>query len=142
MQADMVAALKARDTERRAALSFLVSELKAVAVDRRIAELPDVDAISVLQKQKKQREETLKSAEDGGRDDMAAKVRYEIALIGEYLPDAPGEEQVEAIAREVIADLGATGMRDMGKVMAEVPNRLAGVDKSMLSGVVKRLLSS
>lgn len=142
MQADMVAALKARDSERRAALSFLVSEVKAVAVDRRLTELPDADAIGVLQKQRKQREETLKSAEDAGRADVAAQARYEIALIGEYLPEAPSPEAVERVAREVIADLGASSMRDMGKVMAEVPNRLAGVDKSTLSAVVKRLLSA
>jgi hypothetical protein len=141
MRADMIAALKARDTERRGALSFLVSELKAVAVDKRITDLSDADAIGVLQKQKKQREETLKSAEDGGRAELAARARYEIALIGEYLPEAPGADAVEAVARQVIADLGATSMRDMGKVMAEVPNRLAGVDKTTLSGIVKRLLS-
>ncbi len=142
IQADMTAALKARDSERRAALSFLFSELKAVAVDKRLLpELPDSESVPVLQKQKKLREETLKSAEDGGRDDLAAKTRYEIALIAEYLPESPSETQVEEVVRAVIADLGATSMRDMGKVMAEVPNRLAGTDKSVLSGVVKKLLS-
>ena len=149
MQADMTAALKARDSERRAALSFLFSELKAIAIDKRVPEvgkpvpeLGDTDAISALQKQKKQREETLKSAVEGGRTEIADKARYEIALIQEYLPEAPDEAAVEATAKAVIADLGATTMRDMGKVMAEVPNRLAGVDKSMLSSVVKRLLSA
>jgi len=141
IQADMTAALKARDSERRAALSFLFSELKAVAIDKRVPELPDADSVTMLQKQRKLRDETLKSAEDGGREDLAVKTRYEIALIAEYLPESPSEAQVEETVRAVIADLGATSMRDMGKVMAEVPNRLAGTDKSVLSGVVKRLLT-
>lgn len=139
----MVAALKARDTERRAALSFLFSELKAVAVEKGDrSDLPDADSISVLQKQKKSRDETLKSAEDGNREELAAKSRYEIALIDEYLPESPSEAKVEEVVRAVIAELGATSMRDMGKVMAEVANRLAGTDKSMLSGVVKKLLGA
>lgn len=139
----MTAALKARDSERRAALSYLFSELKAVAVEKGDRTgLPDADVVSILQKQKKSRDETLKAAEDGNRDDLAAKTRYEIALISEYLPEAPSEAQVEEVVRAVIADLGATTMRDMGKVMAEVPNRLAGTDKSVLSGVVKKLLGT
>ena len=143
IQADMTAALKSRDAERRAALSFLFSELKAVAVDKgNRDELPDADAIAVLQKQRKSRDETLESAVEGKRDELAAKTRYEIALIAEYLPEAPSLEAVESTVRAVIADLGATTVRDMGKVMAEVPNRLAGVDKAMLSGVVKKLLAS
>lgn len=138
----MVAALKARDSERRAALSFLFSELKAVAVEKGDrTDLPDADAVSVLQKQKKSLDETLKSAEDGSREDLATKTRYEIALVAEYIPSAPSEAQVEEVVKTVIAELGATTMRDMGKVMAEVPNRLTGVDKSTLSGVVKRLLA-
>ncbi|MBC8142693.1 MAG: GatB/YqeY domain-containing protein [Armatimonadetes bacterium] len=142
VQADMTAALKARDTERRAALSFLFSELKAVAVDKGDRDnLPDADAIGVLQKQRKSRDETLQSAIDGNREELAAKTRYEIALIAEYLPEAPDEAKVEETVRAVIADLGASSVRDMGKVMAEVPNRLAGVDKATLSGVVKRLLA-
>ncbi|MBC8137710.1 MAG: GatB/YqeY domain-containing protein [Fibrella sp.] len=142
IQADMVAALKARDSERRAALSFLFSELKAVAVEKGDrTDLPDTDATSVLQKQKKSLDETLKSAEDGNREDLATKTRYEIALIGEYLPQAPSEQEVDAVVRAVIADMNATSMRDMGKVMAEVSHRLAGVDKSVLSGVVKKLLA-
>jgi uncharacterized protein len=142
IQSDMTAALKARETEKRAALSFLFSELKAVAVDKRATELADADSIVVLQKQKKQREETLKSAEDGGRTELAEKTRYEIGLIGAYLPEAPSEGAVEETVRTVITELGASSMRDMGKVMAEAGNRLAGVDKSVLSSTVKRLLSA
>lgn len=144
IQADMTAALKARDAERRAALSFLFSELKAVAVEAgsRAEGLSDAESIAVLQKQRKSRDETLKAAEDGGRDDLAVKTRYEIALIAEYLPEAPDAARVEATVRAVIADLGASSVRDMGKVMNEVPNRLAGVDKATLSAVVKRLLSA
>ena len=139
----MTAALKARDTDRRAALSFLFSELKAVAVEKGDrADLPDADAVAVLQKQRKSRDETLQSAVDGGRDDLAEKTRYEIVLIAEYLPEAPSADAVEKAVRAVIADLGAVSVRDMGKVMAEVPNRLAGVDKATLSGVVKKLLAA
>ena len=71
MQQDMIAALKARDQEKRSALSFLVSEVKRVAIDKRVEELPDAEAISVLQKQLKLRQEALQQAKSAGRDDLA-----------------------------------------------------------------------
>lgn len=141
IQNGMVAALKGGDKRRKDALSFLLAEVKGVAKDRKIPELPDTDTIGTLQKQLRKVQETEEATRDGKRPEAHEQAVYEIALIREFLPDAPSEEAVEAAARAVIADLGASSIRDMGKVMAEIPQRLPGVDKGMLSGVVKRLLS-
>lgn len=140
LQSEMTAALKAGNKERRAALSFLVSEIKTAAVNKRVATLTDADTITLLQKQMKQRQETLESVKDGRRPEVRQKTTDEIALIQEFLPEAPSEEQTTEVARTVIAELGASSMKDMGKVMAEATNRLSGVDKTQLSKIVRGLL--
>lgn len=142
VQAEMVTALKSGDRRRKDALSFLLAEIKGVAKDRRVETLPDEDTITMLQKQLRKVQETEEVARDGKRLEAFEQAVYEIALIREFLPDAPSQEAVEEAARAAIASLGATSIRDMGRVMAEVPKHLPGVDKAMLSGVVKRLLSA
>ena len=140
VQKDMIAALKARDQQRREALSFVASELKRVAIDKRIDELPDADAVAVLQKQLKLRQEAADQARSANRQDLLDQNEYEMKLISEYLPKALSAEETAALADTVIADLGATSMKDMGKVMAECANRSPAVDKGTLSGVVKAKL--
>lgn len=137
----MIAALKARDAQRRSALSFVASELKRVAIDKRLDELPDPDAIGILQKQLKLRQEAYDQAKAVNRDDLAEQNMYEITVISEYLPKALDENATRELAKAVIAELGATSMRDMGKVMAEASKREAAVDKSLLSTIVKQLLA-
>jgi uncharacterized protein YqeY len=141
IQQDMVAALKARDQPRRTALSFLASELKRLVIDRRLTELPDADAVPVLQKQLKLRQDAAEQARAANRPDLLEQAEYEIRLIGEYLPQGLSEAETRALAEAVIRDLGATSMKDMGKVMAEAGKRQPGVDKSTLSGLVKGLLA-
>lgn len=140
IQQDMIAALKARDANRRQALSFVASELKRVAIDKRIDELPDADAIQILQKQLKLRQEALDQAKAVNRPDLAESNVYEISVISEYLPKALSEDETRALAAEVIKDLGATSMKDMGKVMAEAGKRSAAADKTLLSTIVKQQL--
>lgn len=141
MQKEMVAALKARDSVRRGALSFLASELKKVAVDKRIPELPDADAIPILQKQLKLRQDALAQAQAAQRADLVESSEYEIRLIGEFLPKGLSAEETRALATAVVAELGASSMKDMGKVMAELGKRAAAIDKAVASGIVKGLLA-
>jgi uncharacterized protein YqeY len=140
IQQDMIAALKAKDAPRRGALSFVASELKRVAIDKRLEELPDPEAVSVLQKQLKLRQEAADQARAVNRADLLEANEYEIKVISEYLPKALSAEETTALAEKVIADLGAGSMKDMGKVMAECANRAPSVDKGTLSAVVKAKL--
>jgi uncharacterized protein YqeY len=137
----MVQAMRQRDRQRKDALSFLLSEMKTAAINRRVAELSDAEAVSLLQKQLRQREESLEAARAAGRGELAEANEYEIRLIREYLPDAPGEDETRELAAQVIRDLGARSMRDMGRVMAEASGRLPGVDKALLSRLVRAELS-
>jgi len=136
----MIAALKARDQQRRSALSFVASELKRVAIDKRLDELPDADAVSILQKQLKLRQEAADQAKAVNRADLLEQNLYEIGVISEYLPKALSAEDTAALADAVIRDLSATSMKDMGRVMAEAAKREAAVDKGVLSTVVKAKL--
>ena len=141
IQADMIAALKARDANRRQALSFVGSELKRAAIDKRIDELTDADAIQILQKQLKLRQEAADQARAVNRADLLEANMYEITVISEYLPKAPSEADTRTLAAAVIKDLGAASMKDMGRVMAECTAREPGVDKTLLATVVKQALS-
>ena len=141
IQQDMIAALKARDQARRGALSFVASELKRVAIDKRVDELSDAEAIGILQKQLKLRQEAADQAKAVSRQDLLDANLYEIGIISEYLPKALGEAETAALAKAVIAEIGATSMKDMGRVMAECSKREAAADKGMLSTIVKQQLS-
>lgn len=141
LQQEMIAALKARDANRRSAISFVAAEIKRMAIDKRLPELPDADAVGVLQKQMKLRQEALSQAKIANRADLVEAAEYEIRVIGEFLPQALGEEATKALAARVVADLGAISMKDMGKVMAEATKREPAADKTILSGLVKALLA-
>lgn len=141
IQHDMIAALKARDANRRAALSFLGSELKRVSIDKRVDELSDAEAIAILQKQLKLRHEAADQARAVNRTDLLEQNNYEIGVISEYLPRALSEEDTRALANRVIADLAATTMKEMGRVMAEASKREPAADKTLLSTIVKQALS-
>ena len=137
----MTAALRERDRRRKDALSFLLAQLQTAAINRRVAELPDEEAIGVLQKQLRQREESLEGARKAVRPELAQANEYEIALIREYLPPPLSEEATRALAAAVVADLGATSLKEMGRVMAEAARRDPSVDKGLLAGIVRAQLS-
>lgn len=140
IQQDMIAALKARNARARSALSFVASELKRVAIDTRVDQLQDPEAIAVLRKQLKLRQEAAEQARAANRGDLVDQNEYEIKLISEYLPKSPDAARMTALAEKVIADLGATSMRDMGRVITECATREPAVDKGALSAIVKSRL--
>lgn len=135
------AAMKARDKRRVAAFRLVNAELKRVEIDER-RELVDDDVIAILNRMLKQRADSLEMFEKAGRDDLADQERFEIALVKEFMPEALSIEEVQAAIAAAIEETGAAEMRDMGKVMDALKDRLRGrADMSAVSGIVRERLS-
>lgn len=135
------AAMKARDKARVAALRLVNAEIKRVEVDERKTLLDD-DVVTILNRMVKQRNDSLTQFDAAGRDDLADKERFEIAVIREFLPAQLDEDAVRAIVAETIEQMGATSMRDMGQVMGALKGKLAGrADMAAVSESVKGALS-
>lgn len=134
-------AMRAKDKERLAVLRTVMSEFKRVEVDERI-ELDDTRVLAILDKQVKQRKDSLKQYEDAGREDLAKVERFEIDTIQSFLPAALSEAEIKQILQAAINETSAEGMRDMGKVMAIVRPQVQGrADMGEVSKIVKELLS-
>ena len=134
-------AMKARDKERVAALRMVNAEIKRLEVDER-RDLSDEDVVAVLGRMIKQRKDSLAQFESAGREDLAARERFELTLIEGFMPAAMSEEELEALVDKVIAETGASSMQDMGRVMGAVKGALTGrADMSLVSALVKTRLS-
>ena len=134
------AAMKARDKARVAALRMVNADIKRVEVDERV-ELDDAGVLAVLNRMLKQRKDSLGQYQQAGRDDLAAQERFEIDLIAEFLPEPLSEAELDEIIDVAVTETGAAGMKDMGRVMALLKDRLAGrADMSQVSGKVKTRL--
>jgi uncharacterized protein len=141
IQDNLKAAMKEGDTQRRKVLRLLLAALKQREVDSQ-SELSEQDAQGVLMAEAKKRREAIDEMDDAGRTDLADAERYELSVIEEYLPRQLSREEIEAIAREVIAEVDAATPRDMGKVMKAIMPRIKGqADGKMVNSVVKDLLS-
>ena len=139
---DYKESMKARDTARTQALTFLRSEMKYAAIDKKKEKLDDADIIAVIKKLIKQRRDGLAQFEKGGRMDLVEKEKAELVLLEAYLPPALPEADVARIVDEVVAATGAASMKDMGRVMNEVKARTEGrADGSMVSVLVKNRLT-
>ena len=133
-------AMKAREKERVAVLRMVNSEIKRVEVDER-RDLSDADIIAILNKMLKQRQDSLQQFTDAGRDDLAKQEAFEIGVIQDFMPAQMNEEELEALIVKIIADTGAAGMQDMGKVMGALKGAAAGkADMGKASAVVKSKL--
>ncbi|HLA42879.1 MAG TPA: GatB/YqeY domain-containing protein [Aggregatilineales bacterium] len=139
IQADLTAAMKARDTEKRDALRLLTAAIKQVEVDQR-KELSEEDVYTILQKEAKRREESITELENAGRD--ASSEKAELTLIESYLPEQLDRAEIEAEARNAIAESGASTAKDTGNVMKILMPRLKNrADGKLVSEVVRELLS-
>jgi uncharacterized protein YqeY len=138
---DVKAAMRAGDARRRDALRLLLAALKQREVDER-KELTDAEVIVVIEKMVKQRRDSITQFERGGRQDLADGERFEVDVLQAYMPQAMSDAEVEAAIAEAIRATGATGMPDMGKVMAALKAKLAGrADMGKVSAAVKAQLS-
>jgi uncharacterized protein YqeY len=138
-------AMKSGDKRRVSTLRLVNSALKNADIEARglgKAALSDDDLLGLLQKMIKQRHESIELYEKGGRADLAAQEREEVAIISAYLPQQMSEDEAKAAIAAAIGETGAQGMKDMGKVMAALKQRYAGrMDFGKASPVVKDLLS-
>jgi len=145
IQSETVTSMKAKDKERTAALRLIGAKIKDRDIELRTADSkPDDNAMvtDVLMKMAKQRRESIEMYEDGGRTELAEKEKAELAVIEEFLPQQMSEDETRAAIAQIKADLGAEGMKDMGRVMGELKARHgATLDMSKASGLVKEALS-
>lgn len=143
IQADMVAAMKAKDTVRLAAVRAIKAAITlAKTAEGATGEVDDAAIVKIIQKLVKQRKESAQQYNDAGRPELAENELAEVAVMEVYLPKQLSEAEVEAKLAEIIAEVGASQPSDMGKVMGVATKRLAGLaDGRMISTLVKKLLS-
>ena len=145
IKSETIAAMKAGEKDRVAALRLISAKVKDRDIELRTTTASgDDDALvtDVLQKMAKQRRESIQMYEDGGRDELAAQEKAELAVIEEFLPQVMSEEETRAAIAAIKAELGAEGMKDMGRVMGELKSRHgATLDMGRTSGWVKEALS-
>lgn len=138
----MKAAMRAKDAPRLGAIRLLQAAIKQREVDERI-ELDDTQVIEAIEKMLKQRRDSISQYEGAGRQDLADAEKYEVSVLQEYLPQPLTEAEIAALLDKVVAETGAAGIKDMGKVMAAVKPLVVGrADMGSLSGLIKARLSA
>lgn len=139
---DMKAAMRAKDSGRLGTIRLLLAAIKQREVDERI-ELDDTQVVEVIEKMLKQRRDSISQYEAANRQDLADAEKYEVTVLQEYLPQALTDEEVGAILDKTILDTSASGIKDMGKVMAAVKPLVVGrADMGKISGLIKARLSA
>lgn len=138
---DMKAAMRAKEAARLGTIRLLLAAIKQKEVDER-SELDDVAVSTIVEKLIKQRKDAIGQFEAAGRDDLVAAEQAEVVVLQTYLPEPFTAEEVEAAVGAAIAESGATGPKDMGRVMGLVKPRLAGrADMSQVSALIKARLA-
>lgn len=140
---DLKEAMKARDATRLGVLRMLKSALKNAAIEKHgvSGQLDDAEAMAVLRKQSKQRQDSIEGFEKGNRPDLAEKEKVEMEILGQYLPRQLGSEEIAKLVAEAIAESGASSKAQMGAVMKIVQAKAAGrADGKALSQEVQRQL--
>ena len=138
---DMKAAMRAKDSERLGAIRMLTAAIKQKEVDERI-ELDDAAVVAIVDKLLKQRKDSIEAFEKAARQDLADKEKAEVVVLQAYLPARLSADEVAAEVKAIVAELGAKGPGDMGKVMGAVKARLAGkADMGQVSAAVKAALA-
>jgi len=153
LQSELTDAMRAKDATRKSALRMLISAIRNAEIpeapkeetDTRIERvaLDDSAVVAVIQKQVKQRRDSIDQFRAAKREDLALKEEAELAILVEYLPAAPSTAEIEAVAARIIAETSASGPKDMGKVMPRVVQELGGrAEGRAINEVVRRLLGS
>lgn len=141
MEVELKEAMLARDNERRDALRLLISSLRAAEKDLQ-RKLSEDEELQVLQRERKRRTEAAEAFRSGGREEQAAGEERELAVLEEFMPSPLSEEELEEIVDTAIAEVGATSVRDLGRVMADVMPQIAGrADGSTVSQLVREKLA-
>lgn len=141
IQDDMKAAMRARDSDRLTTIRMLLAAMKQREVDERI-ELDDAAVVGIVDKLVKQRKDSVTAFRQGGREDLVAKETAEIGVLEAYLPQRLTPEAIAAAVGAIVAELGAAGPGDMGRVMAAAKARLGGqAEMALVSAAVKQALT-
>jgi len=141
MEEDLKAAMLEHDNERRDALRLLLASLRSAEKELQ-RPLSDDEELQVLQRERKRRIEAAEAFRGGGRDEQAEKEERELAVLVEFMPTPLTEEELEEIVDDVIAEVGATSLGQLGRVMADVMPQVAGrADGSMVSQLVREKLA-
>lgn len=141
IESEMRDAMKARDAERRDALRLIVNALRSSEKELQ-RPLSEEEELQVLQRERKRRLEAAEAFRSGGAEDRAEAEERELAILEEFLPAPLSEEELEEIVDDVIAEVGATSMADLGRVMADVMPQIAGrADGSVVSQIVREKLA-
>ena len=137
----MKAAMRAKDAARLSAIRLILAGIKQREVDER-KELSDAEVSAVIEKMMKQRRESITQYEKASRQDLANAEKFELEVLSGYLPQQLGDAELQQEVQKAIGEAGASGIKDMGKVMALLKSRLAGrADMGKLSNLVKTKLS-
>jgi uncharacterized protein len=138
---ELKVAMKARDAERRDALRLILNSLKNSQKELQRA-LSEEEELQVLQRERKRRVEAAEAFRSGGREEQAAAEERELEVLEEFMPEPLSEDEIEEIVDDVIAEVGATRMADLGRVMADVMPQIAGrADGSQVSQIVREKLA-
>jgi len=134
-------AMRSRDGERRDALRLILNSLKNSEKDLQ-RPLSEEEELQVLQRERKKRVEAAEAFRSGGREEQAAAEERELAILEEFMPEPLSEDEIEDIVDDAIAEVGATSMADLGRVMADVMPQIAGrADGSVVSQIVREKLA-
>lgn len=141
IEGELKTAMQARDSERRDALRLILSSLRAAQKELR-RPLHEDEELQVLQRERKRRIEAAEAFRAGGREEQAEAEDYELEVLEEFMPEPLSEDELEEIVDDAIAEVGATSMRDFGRVMADVMPQVAGrADGSAVSQLVREKLA-
>lgn len=139
--AELKASMMAKNADRTGTLRMVKSALGYVQIEKKVEVLSDADVTAVLQREAKKRRDAIAEYEKAGREELVVKERAELLVIEEFLPKALSVEELEALVKAAIAEVGATSKKDMGAVMKAAQAKAAGrADGKVLSGLVGRLL--
>jgi uncharacterized protein YqeY len=144
VDSDLKDAMRAKEATKLGALRMLKSALKYAEIEKSgaDADLSETEAVKVIRKQVKQRQDSIESFEKGGRAELAAKEKEELSILNAYLPQAMSSDELSKLVRETIAEVGATSKAEMGAVMKVAQAKVAGrADGKALSQEVARQLS-
>ncbi|MFN0298572.1 GatB/YqeY domain-containing protein [Acinetobacter albensis] len=135
------ATMRAKEMSKLTVIRGLQAAIKQIEIDERI-ELDDTQVLAVIEKQIKQRKESVKAFEGAGRDDLASKEQAELEILSQFLPEAMTEEALDSIIAQAITAQEATSMKDMGKVMNSLRPLIAGrADPAQVSAKIKAKLA-
>ena len=141
LEGELTTAMKARDVARRDALRLILSSLRSAEKDLQ-RPLHDDEELQVLQRERKRRLESIEAFRGGGREERAQAEEAELAVLEEFMPEPMSEDELEGIVDDAIAEVGATSLRDLGRVMADVMPQIAGrADGSAVSQLVREKLA-